>query len=66
MTDDRLAEQQAQAPPLEARCQGCGGWLSTVPAGTPWVRARCGNKRCRLYGDGQMIRFKEAPVASNR
>lgn len=45
-------------PPKEARCKGCGGWIASAPGGTTWVKARCGNKRCRLYGEGQTIHLK--------
>lgn len=57
--------EQAPPAPQEARCRSCGGWLASAPAGAAWVRARCGNKRCRLYGDGQMIRFREQDLPPN-
>lgn len=59
-----MVEQRApKAPPVEARCRACGGWLATVPAGTLWARGRCFNgrtqiatgKKCELYGVGQTV-----------
>lgn len=55
----------ARVPPQEARCRACGGWVGTVPPGTPWFRGRCGNRavdglpgrKCRLYGQTQRFVF---------
>jgi hypothetical protein len=55
---------QPKAPPWEARCKSCGGWVGTVPAGTAWFRGRCGNRsvlgqpgrKCALYGQTQTFR----------
>jgi hypothetical protein len=43
-------------PPQQAYCKKCGGWIATVPAGTPWVRGRCLNKRCPKYSEAQQIK----------
>lgn len=63
MTHDRPASAMPPppSPPWEARCSACGGWLATVPAGTSWVRARCGNRqvggipgrKCPLYAQSK-------------
>lgn len=47
---------QQRLPPWEARCHACGGWVGTVPAGTPWFRGRCINRRCRMYGKTEKFR----------
>jgi len=44
-----------RAPPAEARCRACGGWLGTVPAGTRWLRTRCLDRRCALHGVAQTV-----------
>lgn len=59
--------QPSRVPPWEARCRACGGWVGTVPGGTPWFRGRCGNRqmagmagrRCPQYGVTQT--FKARP-----
>lgn len=48
-----------KAPPREARCRQCGGWIATAPAATKWLRGRCMNRRCKLYGDGQTVKLDE-------
>lgn len=55
------APASVKAPPREARCRACGGWIASAPAATTWVKARCGNKRCRLYGEGQTIHLRDRP-----
>lgn len=56
------AEAGTREPPKEARCQACGGWIATVPAGTTWARGRChnrvGGKDCRMYGKGQTVHLR--------
>jgi len=52
------APAPTKPPPKEARCAQCGGWIATVPAETKWMRGRCGNRRCRLYGEGQTIKLQ--------
>lgn len=49
---------EKKAPPRDARCDGCGGWIATVPPGTTWCSGRCGNRRCRLYGAAQRFTFR--------
>jgi hypothetical protein len=51
--------EAAKPPPREARCAVCGEWMATAPAGTKWVRGRCGNRRCRKYGEGQTVHLRE-------
>lgn len=65
MSVAEVCEQPLALPrpaPLEARCRACGGWIATVPAGTPWARGRCFNRvqgrDCRLYGQGQTIQLR--------
>jgi hypothetical protein len=62
MATERLADVPVKAPPVEARCGACGGWVGTVPAGTAWMRGRCYNRTeghdCRLYGKGQTIHLR--------
>jgi hypothetical protein len=62
MTAERLADAPVKPPPVEARCAACGGWIATVPAGTPWARGRCYNRinghACRLYGRGQTVHLR--------
>lgn len=64
MVDHAPAQTCQKAPPVEARCRACGGWISTVPAGTPWVRGRCFNRQdgrdCSLKGQGQTIKLRPA------
>lgn len=65
-----IAEQQTEhdpskAPPWDARCSACGGWIATAPGEAPWVRAKCMNwrvtrtvgsdRKCRLYNQSQMV-----------
>lgn len=59
------AEPQIHAV-LEAHCQGCGHWLATLPAGPPWIRLRCHNRRCDRYRRNQTIRLAGAPILPNR
>lgn len=47
---------------VEAHCRGCGHWLATMPPGSPWVRLRCHNRRCRLYRQTQTIRLDDGAV----
>ncbi len=49
---------ERKQPPLEVRCRECNGWLLTVPPGTTWARGRCGNRRCKLYNEGQTVHLK--------
>ena len=49
---------EQKAPPRDARCSACGGWIMTVPGGTLWGKGRCGNRRCRLYGEPQRFSFR--------
>lgn len=59
LTGAPTAEPSTPKPaPVEARCAACGEWLSTVPPGTTWVRARCINRRCRRYGEGQTVHLR--------
>jgi len=48
----------AKAPPRDARCAACGGWIVSVPSGTTWATGRCGNRRCRLYNAKQRFSFR--------
>jgi hypothetical protein len=50
---------EIKAPPKEARCFACGGWIASAPGSTTWVKARCGNKRCPKYGEGQTIHLRD-------
>lgn len=50
------AEQPPKAPPKTVYCSACSGWVGTVPAGTPWIRTRCINKRCSKYSQAQQIK----------
>jgi hypothetical protein len=50
---------------VELRCKACGGWISSAPSGTSWLRGRCGNRsalgqpgrKCAEYGQTQQVRF---------
>lgn len=37
-------------------CGACGGWIGTVPDGTPWFSGRCINRRCLKYSEPQRIK----------
>jgi hypothetical protein len=62
MTDERRPPTEPRSPPKEARCAACGGWITTVPAGTAWARGRCYNRtdgrNCKLYGQGQTVHLR--------
>lgn len=50
------AEPKPKAPPVAIYCRACSGWIGTVPAGTPWFRGRCINKRCQKYAVAQQVK----------
>ena len=60
-----LAPAPVAPAPVEGRCAVCGGWVVTVPAGTPWARGRCGNRKfgglpgrkCPAYAEARTFRF---------
>jgi hypothetical protein len=45
-------------PPAQVYCPSCRSWIASAPGGTRWVRSRCGNRRCKLYGKTQQITLK--------
>jgi hypothetical protein len=52
------APAAVKQPPRDARCSQCGEWIGTAPAGTKWLRGRCGNRRCPKYGAGQTVHLR--------
>ncbi len=57
--EPKMPAAEPKAPPKDARCAACGGWIVTVPPGTTWATGRCGSKRCRLYGEKQRFTFRD-------
>lgn len=63
---ERVPTARQTGPPVELRCRACGSWICSGPAGTPWLRGRCGNRsvlgqpgrKCALYGQTQKVIFR--------
>lgn len=51
----RAGQPPKQAVEIAVYCGACGGWIGTVPLGTPWFRGRCINRRCPKYAEPQRI-----------
>lgn len=68
MAAPAVVEQPTKAPPWDARCEACGGWIATVSGGASWVRVKCmnwrvnrtlsENRRCPKYGQTQTIHIR--------
>lgn len=57
MTAPARADQTPKSTAeIAVYCGVCRGWLGTVPAGTPWFRGRCINRRCPKYSEAQRIK----------
>lgn len=56
MATTRAEPQSRVSAEMAVYCGACRGWIGTVPAGTPWLRSRCINRRCSKYGAAQTIK----------
>jgi hypothetical protein len=49
-----MAPQPVPPKANDFHCAACGAWVLSAPA--PWARGRCMDRRCALYGRGQLMR----------